>query len=90
MADIGTAVAGFTAILESEFDIPVIDKDIEEDFHVRRLSSRQKISRMTGLDYIHMIILIWKFTIFRQTGTADMPICTESCRKYKNCCAWTE
>ncbi len=32
MADIGTAVAGFTAILEAEFDIPVIDKDIEEDF----------------------------------------------------------
>lgn len=32
MADIGTAVAGFTAILESEFDIPVIDKDIEEEF----------------------------------------------------------
>ena len=32
MADIGTAVEGFTKILESTFGIPVIDKDIEEDF----------------------------------------------------------
>lgn len=32
MADIGTAVEGFTKILENTFGIPVIDKDIEEDF----------------------------------------------------------
>lgn len=75
MADIGTAVAGFTAILESEFDIPVIDKDIEEDFpRPAFIIQTENIThdRIGLYPHDNFDLEIYYFSQNRYSGYADM------------------
>ena len=75
MANIGTAVAGFVALLEKEFSIDVIDKDIQED--IPRPSFVLQVENITrdkigALPHDNFDLEIWYFAPKREQGYAGL------------------